>query len=158
MRLALGADHAGVGLKRDVKRFLDELRIDYVDFGTNGEDSVDYPDFAELVADGVARGAFDRGILICGTGIGMAIAANKVRGVRAAPVTDLESARLAREHNDANVLALGARILPRERALELVRAFLDTPFAGGRHARRIRKITALEQPQEQDTDQDLSPR
>ncbi len=158
MRLALGADHAGVGLKRDVKRFLDELRIDYEDFGTNGEDSVDYPDFAELVADGVARGAFDRGILICGTGIGMSIAANKVRGVRAAPVTDLDSARLAREHNDANVLALGARILPRDRALELVRTFLDTPFAGGRHARRIRKITALEQPQEQDTDKDLSSR
>ncbi len=88
----------------------------------------------------------------------MAIAANKVPGVRAAPVTDLESARLAREHNDANVLALGARILPRERALELVRTFLDTPFAGGRHARRIRKITALEQPQEQDTDNDVSRR
>lgn len=158
MRLALGADHAGVGLKRDVKRFLDELHVDYEDFGTNSEDSVDYPDFAELVANGVARGTFDRGILICGTGIGMAIAANKVRGVRAAPVTDLESARLAREHNDANVLALGARILPRDRALELVRTFLATPFAGGRHARRIRKITALEEPQEQDTDKDLSTR
>ena len=158
MRLALGADHAGVGLKRDVKRFLDELHVDYEDFGTNNEDSVDYPDIAELVAEGVARGTFDRGILICGTGIGMAIAANKVPGVRAAPVTDLESARLAREHNDANVLALGARILPRERALELVRTFLDTPFAGGRHARRIRKITALEQPQEQDTDTDVSRR
>lgn len=158
MRLALGADHAGVGLKRDVKRFLDELHVDYEDFGTNNEDSVDYPDIAELVAEGVARGTFDRGILICGTGIGMAIAANKVPGIRAAPVTELESARLAREHNDANVLALGARVLPRERALDLVRTFLDTPFAGGRHARRIRKITALEQPQEQDTDNDASRR
>jgi ribose 5-phosphate isomerase B len=115
------------------------------DFGTQGDESVDYPDFAEIVARSVARGEFDRGILICGTGIGMAIAANKVPGVRAAPVTDLESARLSREHNDANVLALGARILPRDRALAIVRVFLETPFEGGRHERRIRKITALEQ-------------
>jgi len=92
----------------------------------------------------VATGEYDRGILICGTGIGMAIAANKVAGVRAAPVGDVDVARLAREHNDANVLALGARFIGRERALELVRVFLDTPFAGGRHDRRVKKIAALE--------------
>jgi ribose 5-phosphate isomerase B len=145
MRLALGADHAGVALKSEVKRLLDELHVEYRDLGTTTDDPVDYPDFAESVARGVARGEFDRGILICGTGIGMAIAANKVPGVRAAPVSDLDSARLAREHNDANVLALGARVTPRDRALDIVRTFLETPFGGGRHERRIRKITALEQ-------------
>jgi ribose 5-phosphate isomerase B len=154
MRVALGADHAGVGLKLEVKRFLDESHIPYEDFGTNSEESVDYPDFSETVARGVASGEFDRGVLICGTGIGMAIAANKVTGVRAAPVVDLESARLSREHNDANVLALGARLLPRERAIDIVRVFLETPFEAGRHERRIRKITALEQ----HTDHDLSER
>jgi ribose 5-phosphate isomerase B len=145
MRLALGADHAGVALKSEVKRLLEQSRIDFVDLGTTGEESVDYPDFAESVARGVAHGDYDRGILFCGTGIGMAIAANKVPGIRAASVTDIDSARLAREHNDVNVLALGARVTPRDRALEIVRAFLETPFAGGRHERRIRKITALEQ-------------
>jgi ribose 5-phosphate isomerase B len=155
MRLALGADHAGVGLKHEVKRFLDDLHVAYTDFGTNSDESVDYPDFAEQVARGVARGDFDQGILICGTGIGMAIAANKVHGVRAAPATDLESARLAREHNDANILALGARILPRDRAIDIVRTFLETPFAGGRHERRIRKITALEQQTEHEMSEGL---
>jgi ribose 5-phosphate isomerase B len=150
MRVALGADHAGVGLKSEVMRLLDELHVDYNDFGTVTDDSVDYPDFAETVARGVARGEFDRGILMCGTGIGMAIAANKVTGVRAAPVSDIESARLAREHNDANVLALGARVTSTDRALDITRVFLDTPFAGGRHERRIRKITALEQHNEQE--------
>jgi ribose 5-phosphate isomerase B len=106
---------------------------------------VDYPDYAELVGRAVADGEADAGILICGTGIGMAMAANKIPGVRAAPVTDLESARLAREHNNANVLALGARVTPPDRALDIVRVFVETPFAGGRHERRIRKITALEQ-------------
>jgi ribose 5-phosphate isomerase B len=155
MRVALGADHAGVALKADVARFLDDAGVSSVDFGTNGEESVDYPDFAEQVARGVARGEYEYGILICGTGIGMAIAANKVPGVRAAPVTDVESARLAREHNDANILALGARITSRERALEIVRAFLDTPFGGGRHERRLRKITALEQHTEQEISEGL---
>jgi ribose 5-phosphate isomerase B len=145
MRVALGSDHAGVGLKEEIKRLLDDLQIEYRDFGTHTEEAVDYPDFAESVARPVASGAFDRGILVCGTGIGMAIAANKVAGIRAAPVSDLDSARLAREHNEANVLALGARLTPKERALEIVRAFLDTPFGGGRHERRIRKITALEE-------------
>jgi ribose 5-phosphate isomerase B len=145
MRIALGADHAGVALKHEVKRLLDSLGIGYDDCGTFTDESVDYPDVAAEVAYRVADGRNHRGILICGTGIGMAMAANKIAGVRAAPVTDLDSARLSREHNDANVLALGARILPTERALEIVRTFVDTPFLGGRHERRIRKIEALEQ-------------
>jgi ribose 5-phosphate isomerase B len=144
MRIALGADHAGVVLKHEVKRLLDTLGAAYRDFGTDSDASVDYPDFAERVARAVAEGAFDRGILVCGTGIGMAIAANKVAGVRAAPVSDVETARLSREHNDANVLALGARVVSTERALAVVRAFLETPFLGGRHERRVAKIEAIE--------------
>jgi ribose 5-phosphate isomerase B len=144
MRVALGADHAGYELKERIKPLLDGLQISYEDFGTISNHSVDYPDFAAAVARGVAEGRFDRGILACGSGIGMAIAANKVAGVRAASVVDVESARLSREHNDANVLALGARVTPADRALEIVRTFLDTPFEGGRHERRIRKISDLE--------------
>jgi len=149
MRIAIGADHAGFELKEVVKQALDELRTPYKDFGTESDDSVDYPDYAARVANAVAGGEFDRGILVCGTGIGMAMAANKVGGVRAAPVMDLESAKLSREHNNANVLALGARVTPPERALDIVRTFLKTAFEGGRHERRINKIAALEQPQAQ---------
>ena len=145
MRIAIGADHAGFELKEVVKQALDELRTPYKDFGTESDDSVDYPDYAARVAAAVAGGEFDRGILVCGTGIGMAMAANKVDGVRAAPVMDLESAKLSREHNNANVLALGARVTPPERALDIVRTFLKTAFEGGRHERRINKIAALEQ-------------
>ncbi len=144
MRIAIGADHAGYELKEIIKHTLDELRMAYKDFGTDSDESVDYPDFAVKVARGVAADEFDRGILICGTGIGMALAANKVNGVRAAPVMDLETARLAREHNNANVLALGARVTPPERALDIVRIFLKTEFEGGRHERRLGKIAALE--------------
>jgi ribose 5-phosphate isomerase B len=144
MRIALGADHAGVGLKAEVARVLDERGIAYEDFGTTSSDSVDYPDFAARVARGVASGAFDRGILVCGSGIGMAIAANKIPGIRAAPVVDEESARLSRAHNDANVLAIGARVTPPDRALKLVTLFLDTPFEGGRHQRRLDKIAVLD--------------
>lgn len=144
MKIALGADHAGVALKADVKRLLDELGLAYEDLGAATEESVDYPDFAALVAWGVSSGRFDRGILVCGSGIGMAIAANKVPGIRAAAATDLATARLCREHNDANVLTLGARLTPAERATAIVRVFLETPFAGGRHQRRVDKIVALE--------------
>jgi ribose 5-phosphate isomerase B len=144
MRIALGADHAGVDLKEDVKRLLDGRGIPYTDFGTDSPASVDYPDYAAKVAHAVVDGGYDRGILVCGTGIGMAIAANKVRGIRAAPVVDEESARLMREHNNANVLALGARVTPADTARLLVNVFLDTPFAGGRHERRIDKISALD--------------
>ncbi len=145
MRIAIGADHAGFELKELIKQTLDELRLPYRDFGTESDESVDYPDFAARVGRAVAGGEFQRGILICGTGIGMALAANKIGGVRAAPVMDLETARLAREHNDANILALGARVTPPERALDIVRLFLKTEFEGGRHERRLKKVSALEQ-------------
>ena len=145
MRIAIGADHAGFELKELIKHTLDELRTPYRDFGTDSDESVDYPDYAAKVGRAVAAGEFDRGILICGTGIGMALAANKLGGVRAAPVMDLETARLAREHNNANILALGARVTPPERALDIIRIFLRTEFEGGRHERRLNKISALEQ-------------
>jgi ribose 5-phosphate isomerase B len=145
MRVAIGADHAGFELKELIKETLDELRVAYKDVGTNSDESVDYPDYAAKVGRAVAAGEFDRGILVCGTGIGMALAANKIAGIRAAPVVDLESARLAREHNNANVLAIGARVTPPERALDLVRVFLRTEFEGGRHERRLQKVAALEQ-------------
>ena len=144
MHIALGADHAGFHLKDSLKRTLDDLGVAYHDFGTDSAESVDYPDFAHAVAQGVATGQFERGILVCGTGIGMAIAANKVPGVRAAAIVDTDTAKLAREHNDLNVLTLGARVTPEVRAREIVRAFLATPFAGGRHANRVGKIHAIE--------------
>ena len=144
MRIALGADHAGVALKDLVRRRLDERGIEYVDFGTVSTESVDYPDFAAEVARRVSSGKFERGILVCGSGIGMAIAANKVPGIRAAPVVDEDSARLCRAHNDANILALGARVTPTDRALKILDLYLDTPFEGGRHQRRIDKITAMD--------------
>ncbi|WP_396623640.1 ribose 5-phosphate isomerase B [Luteitalea sp.] len=144
MRVALGADHAGVHLKEAVRSLLLSRGIEVQDFGTVDDASVDYPDYAALVGRAVAAGEADRGILACGTGLGMAIAANKIEGVRAAPIVDLESARLSREHNDANVLALGARVTSAEMALQIVATFIDTPFAGGRHQRRLDKIAALD--------------
>ena len=144
MRIAIGADHAGYRLKETIKSRLVASGFGVEDVGTGGDASADYPDFAAAVARLVVSGSCDRGILICGTGIGMAMAANKVRGVRAAAAGDLESARLAREHNDANILTLGARITPPDLALAIVRLFLETPFAGGRHQRRVDKIMALE--------------
>jgi ribose 5-phosphate isomerase B len=144
LRIALGADHAGVALKDNLARLLEERGIAYKDFGTHSPDSVDYPDFAAEVAQAVAAGDYDRGLLVCGSGIGMAIAANKVAGIRAAVVTEAESARLSRSHNDANVLALGARLTPPDVASDIVSAFLDTPFEGGRHQRRIDKLTQLD--------------
>ncbi len=144
LRIALGADHAGVALKDNLARLLDERGIAYKDFGTHGPGSVDYPDFAADVARAVAAGDFDRGLLVCGSGIGMAIAANKIPGIRAAVVTEAESARLSRSHNDANVLALGARLMTPALATDIVTAFLDTPFEGERHQRRIDKLTQLD--------------
>ncbi|HEY7476136.1 MAG TPA: ribose 5-phosphate isomerase B [Vicinamibacterales bacterium] len=144
MRIALGADHAGVALKDQIKALLDERGDTYTDFGTSSRDPVDYPDYAVKVAREVSSGAFDRGILFCGSGIGMAIAANKIPGIRAAPVVDETSARLSREHNDANVLSLGERLTPVEQARKFVEIFLDTPFAEGRHRKRVDKIDALD--------------
>jgi ribose 5-phosphate isomerase B len=144
MRVALGADHAGFDLKERLKRFLDELHVPYEDSGCSSPDPVDYPDIAAAVARKVADGSVERGILICGTGIGMAIAANKIRGIRAAPACSVEAVAFARRHNDLNVLTLGARITPADTACAFVRTFLDTPFDGGRHQRRLDKIAALE--------------
>lgn len=144
MRVALGADHAGVALKDALKRELEALGVEWEDFGTSGDASVDYPDFAAAVARGVGDGRFDRGVLVCGSGIGMAITANKVPGIRAAAIGDVTAARLAREHNDLNVLALGARATATPLAAEILRTFLQTPFAGGRHEGRVRKIHANE--------------
>ena len=145
MRIALGADHAGVALKEHLKALLHTRGIAHQDFGTMTSASVDYPDVAAVVSHEVAAGRFDRGILVCGSGLGMAIAANKVPGVRAVAVGDEASARLGREHNDANVLALGARLTDAETAARLVGIFLETSFSGGRHQRRLDKLAALDQ-------------
>jgi ribose 5-phosphate isomerase B len=144
MKVALGADHAGYEEKERLKPVLKELGIEFEDFGAVSTDSVDYPDFAAKVARKVADGEFDQGLLVCGSGTGMAIAANKVHGVRAAVAWNEETARLAREHNDANVLSLGARTTPENEIPKIVRAWFETKFAGGRHQRRIEKISELE--------------
>jgi len=144
MKIAIAADHAGYQLKDSLKKLLDEMGILYEDFGTTNGQSVDYPDYAKAVAEGVGNGQFDRGILVCGTGVGMAIAANKVMGVRSAAIVDTDTAKLSREHNDLNVITLGARVLPESRAREIVKMFLQTPFSGGRHQERVRKIHAIE--------------
>lgn len=143
VRIAIAADHAGYALKEALKPILAGLADEVEDLGTNGPDSVDYPDFAAAVAGRVASGACDRGVLVCGTGIGMAMAANKIPGIRAATAWNADTARLAREHNDANILAIGARIVPADVAATLVRVFLGTAFAGGRHQQRVDKIDAL---------------
>ena len=144
MRIAIGADHAGVVLKDQLKQWLIERGETVDDVGTHSTESVDYPDYATTVARAVASGAADRGVLVCGTGLGMAMAANKVAGIRAAPIVDEASARLSREHNDANVIALGARLTAFEECRDLLRIFLDTTFEGGRHQRRVDKINALD--------------
>lgn len=144
MKIAIGADHAGFVLKEKLRERLAAAGHEVIDLGTNSSESCDYPDYAEAVARAVEQGRTERGLLVCATGIGMAIAANKVAGVRAAPAQSAEEVRLTREHNDSNVLTLGAKFLDEERALELVRIFLDTEFAGGRHARRVAKIAQLE--------------
>ena len=144
MKIAIGADHAGFSLKEQLRRRLAAEGNEVVDFGTGGLESCDYPDFAQSVGRDVAQGRSDRGILVCSTGIGMAMAANKVDGVRAAPAESDDEVKLTREHNDANVLTLGARYVDENRAMELIDIFLKTEFAGGRHARRVAKIAQLE--------------
>lgn len=144
MRVAIGSDHAGYELKEAVRRFLVDEGVTVDDVGTHSPVPVDYPDFAVAVGRAVSEGRADCGILVCGTGIGMAMAANKIPGIRAASVTDLESARLAREHNNINVLALAGRLTPADRARDIVRVFLETPYAGGRHQPRLDKIAALD--------------
>ena len=147
MKIAIGADHAGFSLKEQLRHKLAAEGYEVLDFGTGSADSCDYPDFAQAVGRDVAQGKSDRGILVCSTGIGMAMAANKVDGVRAAPAQSEDEVRFTREHNDANVLTLGARYLDENRALELIHIFLNTEFTGGRHARRVAKIAQLEKSQ-----------
>ncbi len=142
--IVIGCDHGGYALKCEVIKHLTERGIEFKDFGCSGE-TVDYPDIAEKVCDEVANGRADRGILICGTGIGMSMAANKVKGIRAALCSDCYSARFTRLHNNANVLCMGARVLGAGLALQITDEFLDTQFEGGRHAVRVDKIMKLEE-------------
>jgi ribose 5-phosphate isomerase B len=144
MRVAIGADHGGFHLKEELKQLLTELHINYHDFGTHSLNSVDYPDIAEALARAVANGEYDRGILLCGTGIGMSIAANKVKGIRAALVHDVFSAKATREHNDSNILCMGGRVIGCGLARLIAETWLTTEFLGNRHARRIEKIGRLE--------------
>jgi len=144
MQIGLACDHGGFELKEELKAFLKSLGIEPIDMGTFNEDSVDYPDFGVLVAEKVSRGELEKGILICGTGIGMSMVANKFPRIRAALANDLYSSRCSREHNDANILIIGGRIVGKELAKEIVRVWLETPFAEGRHKRRLEKIEALE--------------
>jgi len=144
IKIALGADHAGYEEKEKLKKTLDELGVQYDDFGTVSTDSVDYPDYARKVGEAVAHGQYDQGLLVCGSGTGMAIAANKVPGVRAAVAWNEEIARLAREHNDANVLSLAARYTTPEENEKIVRAWFGAHFDGGRHQRRVDKIREIE--------------
>jgi RpiB/LacA/LacB family sugar-phosphate isomerase len=144
MKIALASDHAGYTEKERLKPLFHELGHEVEDLGTVSEDSVDYPDYARAVAERVARGEAEQGVLVCGSGTGMAIAANKVAGVRAAVAWSEETARLARRHNDANVLALGARTTPEGDIPKIVRAWFNTGFDGGRHAGRVEKIKQME--------------
>jgi ribose 5-phosphate isomerase B len=144
MKIALGADHAGFELKEQIKRHLQQRQIEVQDQGTVSTESVDYPDFARKVAHQVSEQRADLGILVCGSGIGMAISANKVSGIRAANVSSEYEAQMSREHNNANILALGSRILQPENAFHIVDKWLSTAFAGGRHERRVEKITEIE--------------
>jgi ribose 5-phosphate isomerase B len=144
MKIAIAADHAGYEEKEKLKRTLDDLGVQYEDFGTVSTESVDYPDYARKVGEAVAQGKYEQGLLVCGSGTGMAIAANKVPGVRAAVAWNEEIARLAREHNDANVLSLAARYTTPEENDKIVRAWFGAHFDGGRHQRRVDKITEIE--------------
>ncbi|MDP2208074.1 MAG: ribose 5-phosphate isomerase B [Bacteroidota bacterium] len=143
MKIAIASDHAGYEYKEKLKTFLKEIGFNSEDMGTYSSESVDYPDYAITLSKKVSSGEFAQGILICGTGIGMSITANKITGVRAAVCESVESAKYSRLHNNANVLCLGARITPIEKAKEIVKVFLETEFEGGRHASRIEKIHRL---------------
>jgi len=144
LKILLGSDHAGFYLKEDLKAFVQSLGYEVEDYGVYTDESSDYPDVALRVAEDVVRGKGERGILICGTGVGMSIAANKVRGIRAALCHDVFSARASREHNNANILAMGERVIGKGLAREIVRVWLETDFQGGRHARRVEKIERYE--------------
>ena len=145
MKLAIGCDHGGFELKQEILKFLQTVsNIQVTDFGPANKDSVDYPDFGAKVSEAVSKGTMDRGILICGTGIGMSIVANRYPNVRAALCHDHFTAQMSREHNDANVLVMGERVIGKGVALDIVKTWLDTEFGGGRHQKRLDKITAIE--------------
>lgn len=144
-KISIGADHRGVPLKKILSDELKKSGYEVLDFGAQSEDSVDYPDFAIKAAEAVAKGQADRGIVICNSGIGMSISANKVKGIRAALCHDLESAKASRQHNNANVLALGAAVVSADLAKKITAVWLDTPFEGGRHEKRVGKISTYEQ-------------
>ena len=144
MKIAIGCDHAGVALKNKIVPVLEELDIEWEDYGTRDEESVDYPDYGEKVSEAISKGKIERGILICGTGIGMSIVANKFPGVRAALCSEDYSAKMSRLHNDANVLVLPGRIIDAKTAQDIVKAWFKTSFEGGRHQRRLDKIKAIE--------------
>lgn len=142
--IAIGSDHGGFALKQEIMKHLDEKGLEYKDYGTYSEESCDYPTYGAAVGRAVVSGECDRGIIICGTGIGISIAANKIEGVRAANCTDCYMAEMTRRHNDANILALGARVVGSGLALKIVDTFLETAFEGGRHARRVDQLRELD--------------
>lgn len=144
MHIAIGSDHAGLEMKREIISVLKDLGHDYTDYGTDTPDSVDYPDFGEKVSSAVSTGKIERGILICGTGIGMSIVANKFPNVRAALCNELFSAKMSRLHNDANILVIGGRIIGKDLAKEIVKTWFATSFEGGRHGNRLKKICLIE--------------
>ena len=143
--IAIGSDHGGFALKQEIMKHLEERKLEYIDFGTYSSDSCDYPQYGAAVGRAVASGSCERGILICGTGIGISISANKIHGVRAALCGDCFSAEMTRRHNDANIVALGARVVGPGLALKIVDTVLDTEFEGGRHERRVQQMMALEE-------------
>lgn len=145
MKIAIGNDHVALGLKNHIKKYLEDKGYEIVDFGTDKPERCDYPVYGKKVADAVASGECERGILICGTGIGISLAANKVKGIRAAVCSEAYSARLTRQHNDANIIAFGARVVGEATAEMIVDEFLNTEYEGGRHQRRIDMIAAIEQ-------------
>jgi len=144
MKVAVASDHGGINTRGEIISLLEQMGIEYVDFGCDCKASVDYPDYALPVAEKVASGEFDRGILICGTGIGMSIAANKVKGIRCALVHDVYSAKLTREHNDSNMIAMGERVIGPGLACEIVKVWIQTEFSGQRHGARLDKIAEYE--------------
>ena len=144
MKIVIGSDHRGVEIKRRLTALIQSMGHEVLDVGTDGAESCDYPDFAYEVASRIGKAEMDRGILICGTGIGMCMAANKVRGVRAAACQDMLTAEMSRRHNDANILCLSADLLGEDQMIQMIRIWLDTAFEGGRHARRVDKITKIE--------------
>ncbi len=144
MRIGIGSDHGGFALKEEIKKLIEISGHEVFDYGTNNSESVDYPEYGKLVGEAVVSGKIDRGIVICGTGIGISISANKVKGIRCALCSDTYSARMSMEHNNANVLALGGRVLGIDLAKEIVSVWLNSKFEGGRHQRRIDKISEME--------------